>query len=127
MIFPLPQWHHRRARRGTSCLTALTPTKTTNAHTARLKTTSGRTAQNSKRKRKWTLKVIKSPNVQLIQNVPPTAKCWRGAGANLRPKRNRQDSANTEASEDEGTPTKIEKTTTSASSQSNSKKPYSKN
>ena len=57
----------------------------------------------------------------------PAEKCWRGAEANLRPERNRQDSKNREASEDEGNLTKIEKSTTSASSQSNSNKPDSKN
>ena len=58
----------------------------------------------------------------------PAEKCWRGAGAHLRPKRNRQDSSkDTEPSEDEGTRTKNEKSTTSSSGQSNSKKPESKN
>ena len=41
----------------------------------------------------------------------PEEKCWRGAGAHLRPKRNRQDSKNTEPSEDEDTRTKNEKPT----------------
>ena len=58
----------------------------------------------------------------------PAEKCWRGAGADLRPKRNRQDSSkDTEPSEDEGTSTKNEKSTTSSSGQSNSKKPELKN
>ena len=57
----------------------------------------------------------------------PAEKCWRGAGAHLRPKRNRHDSKNTEPSEDEGTLTKIEKSTTSTPGQSNSKKPDPKN
>ena len=57
----------------------------------------------------------------------PAEKCWRGAGAHLRPKRNRQESSkDTEPSEDEGTRTKNKKSTTSSSSQSNSKKPESK-
>ena len=49
----------------------------------------------------------------------PAEKCWRGAGAHLRPKRNRQDSKDTEPSEDEDTRTKNEKSTTSTSGKSN--------
>ena len=55
----------------------------------------------------------------------PAEKCWRGAGAHLRPKRIRQDSKDTEPSEDENTRTKTEKPTTSSSGQSTSKKPES--
>ena len=57
----------------------------------------------------------------------PAEKCWRGAGAHLRPKWNRKDSNDTEPPEDENTRTKTEKHTTSSSGQSTSKKPESKN
>ena len=57
----------------------------------------------------------------------PAENCRRGAGAHFRPKRNRQDSKDTEPSEDADARTKNEKSTTSTSSQSNSKTPDSKN
>ena len=57
----------------------------------------------------------------------PAEKCWRAEGAHLRPKRNRNDSNDTEPPQDEDTRTKNEKPTTSTSGQSNSKKPDSKN
>ena len=61
------------------------------------------------------------------QTNHPTEKCWRGAGAHLRPERTRQDTNNAETSGDEVTSTKNDKTTTSSSGQSTSKKPESKN
>ena len=57
----------------------------------------------------------------------PAEKCWRRAGAHLRPKRNRKDSNDTEPPEDVNPRTKTEKPTTSSSGQSTSKKPESKN
>ena len=57
----------------------------------------------------------------------PAEKCWRGAGAHLRPKHIRKDSNDTEPPRDEDTRTENEKPTTSTSDQSNSKKPDSKN
>ena len=57
----------------------------------------------------------------------PAEKCWRGAEAHLRPKRNRQDTKTTDTSEDEGNSTENDKSTTSTSGQSTSKKPHSKN
>ena len=88
-----------------------------------------------KKKKESEAKDGKKPQRQTYPECPtcsktnhPAEKCWRGAGAHLRPKRNRQDSSkDTEPSEDEGTRTKNEKSTTSSSGQSNSKKPESKN
>ena len=74
MTYPSPQWLHRQTRRETYCLTALTPTRTTNVHTAKLRTTSGKTVRNSKRKRNRKPKMAKSPSVLLTQNVPLAAK-----------------------------------------------------
>ena len=88
-----------------------------------------------KKKKESEAKDGKKPQRQTYPECPtcsktnhPAEKCWRGAGAHLRPKRNRQDSSkDTEPSEDEGTRTKNEKSTTSSSGQSNSEKPESKN
>ena len=80
-----------------------------------------------KKKKESEAKDGKKPQRQTYPECPtcsktnhPAEKCWRGPGAHLRPKRNRQDSSkDTEPSEDEGTRTKNEK---SSSGQSNSKK-----
>ena len=88
-----------------------------------------------KKKKESEAKDGKKPQRQNYPECPtcsktnrPAEKCWRGAAAHLRPKRNRQDSSkDTEPSEDEGTRTKNEKSTTSSSGQLNSKKPESKN
>ena len=88
-----------------------------------------------KKKKESEAKNGKKPQRQTYPECPtcsktnhPAEKCWRGAGAHLRPKRNRQDSSkDTEPSEDEGNRTKNEKPTTSTSNQSNLKKTDSKN
>ena len=88
-----------------------------------------------KKKKESEAKNGKKPQRQTYPECPtcsktnhPAEKCWRGAGAHLRPKRNRQDSSkDTEPSEDEGIRTKNEKPTTSTSNQSNLKKTDSKN
>ena len=57
----------------------------------------------------------------------PTERCWQGAGAHLRPKKNRNDDKNNDDSkEDEKTIKTNTKKETSSSGQSTSKKPESK-
>ena len=87
-----------------------------------------------KKKKESEAKNGKKPQRQTYPECPtcsktnhPAEKCWRGAGAHLRPKRNRKDPNDTELREDESTHTKTEKPTTSSSGQSTSKKPESKN
>ena len=62
-----------------------------------------------------------------IKTNHPADKCWRGAGAHLRPKRTRKDTNYAETSGDEVISTENDKPTTSSSGQSTSKKPESKN
>ena len=54
----------------------------------------------------------------------PTERCWQGAGAHLRPKRNRNDDKNNDDSKEDEKPKKANSNNeTSSSSQSTSKKP----
>ena len=58
----------------------------------------------------------------------PTERCWQGAGAHLRPKKNRNDDKNNDDSkEDKKTKKTHNNNETSSSGQSTSKKPESKN
>ena len=57
----------------------------------------------------------------------PTERCWQGAGAHLRPKRNKDNDKTNDDSNEDNKPKKSNNSETSTSGQSTSKKPESKN
>ena len=57
----------------------------------------------------------------------PTERCWQGAGAHLRPERNKKNDKTNDDSNEDKKPKKSNNSETSTSGQSTSKKPESKN
>ena len=77
--------------------------------------------------------MAKNHNAQLTHHVIhvgkkyPAERCLQGAGAHLRPKRNKDNDKTNDDSNDDKKPKKSNKSETSTSGQSTSKKPESQN